>query len=512
MSFFELTLIQCLRLDKYRPFSKHSHVGVIHLSCNSAIYQTLLYHYFSSSVSQMRLSLSITTVLPLAQALIYPQHYPPADSPITNLDKVFSPAQGTNGGIYSLEQENDNYGAYNFCNMPHVRKSEYKVPDGYKLEYVEVIHRHHKRTPYASNVFPKEDIPLLCDGVIDFFYGQVKSENSSALVGWNSYVDPQNPFAAQYGFNGSCQFPQLSQGGLEDSFQHGKDLYENYHSYIGFLPESYDSEKVKFFATNNVITSQVAGALISGMFRDLDGINVEVSVQRPASDYLEPKYSCSGADQVKKYILASDPWEEHLERSKGLFSELDAISGVNPDDRGWHVSWDHYFDNLAHRKCHGLPLPCKIGEPEKCISEEQAEQVFRLGDYEYSFQHRLASQLTYYLVARYGVFLQKLQQHLQEAMAHSSKVIYRHNVAHDGSVAPLLGALQIEELRWPGMGAEVVFELWSRGNDYFIRALYGGQALKTLTELGVLDMVPVEKFFDYLDLFLKDNNVYELCQ
>lgn len=62
------------------------------------------------------------------------------------------------------------------------------------------------------------------------------------------------------------------------------------------------------------------------------------------------------------------------------------------------------------------------------------------------------------------------------------------------------------------MGAEVVFELWSRGNDYFIRALYGGQALKTLTELGVLDMVPVEKFFDYLDLFLKDNNVYELCQ
>lgn len=283
MSFLELTLIQGLRLDKYRPFSKHSHVGVIHLSCNFAIYLNLLYHYFSSSVSQMRLSLSIATVLLLAQALIYPQHYPPADSPITNLDKVFSPAQGTNGGIYSLQQENDNYGAYNFCNMPHVRKSEYKVPDGYKLEYVEVIHRHHKRTPYASNVFPKEDIPLLCDGVIDFYYGQVKSENSSALVGWNSYVDLQNPFAAQYGFNGSCQFPQLSQGGLEDSFQHGKDLYENYHSNLGFLPESYDSEKVKFFATNNVITSQVAGALISGMFRDLDGNNVEVSVQRAAS-------------------------------------------------------------------------------------------------------------------------------------------------------------------------------------------------------------------------------------
>lgn len=46
-------------------------------------------------------------------------------------------------------------GGYNYCNMPHVRPAaaEYQRPKGaYKLEYVEVIQRHHKRTPYKSNL------------------------------------------------------------------------------------------------------------------------------------------------------------------------------------------------------------------------------------------------------------------------------------------------------------------------------------------------------------------------
>ena len=40
-----------------------------------------------------------------------------------------------------------------------------RVPHkGYTLQYVEVIHRHHKRTPYSSNMFFKEDIEWSCVG------------------------------------------------------------------------------------------------------------------------------------------------------------------------------------------------------------------------------------------------------------------------------------------------------------------------------------------------------------
>lgn len=57
---------------------------------------------------------------------------------------------------------------------------------------------------------------------------------------------------------------------------------------------------------------------------------------------------------------------------------------------------------------------------------------------------------------------------------------------------------------WPGMGSEVVFELWKKvSGDYYIRVLWKGQPMKTSTPLGTLNMVPVQKFLDVsvLDLW-----------
>lgn len=70
------------------------------------------------------------------------------------------------------------------------------------------------------------------------------------------------------GWIGSCQFPQITPGGLDDSWQHGADLYGVYGELLGFLPGRHEdfAEKVKYRVTNNVITSQVAGMLINGMW------------------------------------------------------------------------------------------------------------------------------------------------------------------------------------------------------------------------------------------------------
>jgi acid phosphatase len=62
---------------------------------------------------------------------------------------------------------------------------------------------------------------------------------------------------------GTCQFPQITAGGLGDSWQHGKDLYGVYHDLLRFLP---DDSEVTFRVTQNVITSEVAGMVINGMF------------------------------------------------------------------------------------------------------------------------------------------------------------------------------------------------------------------------------------------------------
>lgn len=64
--------------------------------------------------------------------------------------------------------------------------------------------------------------------------------------------------------------------------------------------------------------------------------------------------------------------------------------------------------------------------------------------------------------ARYGVWPAELAAHLRDVIAGKRETIYFHNVAHDGSVSQLLSMLQVEKMVWPGMGAEVVFELYEK--------------------------------------------------
>lgn len=115
--------------------------------------------------------------------------------------------------------------------------------------------------------------------------------------------------------------------------------------------------------------------------------------------------------------------------------------------------------------------------------------------------------------------------------------------AHDGSMAAILGLLQFADPMWPGTGAEVVFELWTRGGQAeqnggdsksgqptepgesriqnmiearrqdepsqaesgraqtgpFVRVLWSGQPLVTNTQLGRLDMVPLSALTEYLE-------------
>ncbi len=65
-------------------------------------------------------------------------HAPNATA-INNLTQVIS-GSGVYGFIYnSSDVPTSQYGVYDWCNMPHVRKTEYKmVPSDYTLQYVEV--------------------------------------------------------------------------------------------------------------------------------------------------------------------------------------------------------------------------------------------------------------------------------------------------------------------------------------------------------------------------------------
>jgi len=425
---------------------------------------------------------------------------------LTNINSLSFVINGTGAnGFYntSVTPAKTAYSTYNWCNMPHVRQQEYvKAPQGYKLEYVELIHRHHKRTPYAANTFPHETYTWDCDDEALFYYGTPRPDGTSAQVNWQVYTSDSNPLAPE-GFNGTCQFPQITGSGLNDSRQHGKDLFEVYHGLLGFLPSTYDSQKSKYRVTNNQITSQVAGQIIKGQYTSLTNQPVSVAIQPDSIDSLEPAYTCDAAsDLYSTYGVGSSVanWTLHLNDSVSLFAKLDSVSGVNSSDPDWHNWFDHYFDNLSARLCHQKPLPCEAGNSSNCITQTDADAVFRRGQYEYSFIYRDSPASLPASTASFGIWMAELASNLRAAMNGSSPTIYRHNVAHDGSVSRLLSILQVDVMVWPGMGSEVVFELYSKSGCYYLRILWGGQVLRSSTpSLGLADMIPVQTFLSYVD-------------
>jgi acid phosphatase len=234
---------------------------------------------------------------------------------------------------------------------------------------------------------------------------------------------------------------------------------------------------------------------------------------------------CSAADDLYN-AAKSQPdsaWAAHLSRSKSLYGDLDAVSGVPPDSNDWHVSFDHYYDNLSARLCHHKPLPCNISNASLCVAQSQADEVFRLGQFEYSYIYRDAPTSLAASTASYGIWIGELAAHLRDQVAGADgKIVYRHNVAHDGSVSRLLSILQLDVMVWPGMGSEVVFELYRKrghdhgeGNDHFVRVLWGGQVLRSSNpDLGVMDMIPVGILLEYFDGLVgaKGSSVLGLCK
>ncbi|KJZ72036.1 hypothetical protein HIM_08597 [Hirsutella minnesotensis 3608] len=453
----------------------------------------------------------------------------PARTEVNNLTSVLR-SSGVYGFIFnSSETPSGDYGTYNWCNMPHVRPSEYirPAPD-FELQFVEVIHRHHKRTPYASNGFPVEAYPWDCNDTRLFQYGQPMGQPEPAHVYRQILNSPENPFRPS-GWTGTCAFPQITAEGLQDSWQHGVDLFDVYHGLVGLLPArgSNFQSVVRYRVTNNAITSQVAGMIVSGMWRTTGA--VPLTVQPEGIDSLEPEYNCPAGQRLFDEIKSNrnPDWKKHLEVAAGWFQTLDDISGVRRDDTGFHASFDHYYDNLSARQCHAKPLPCDLTEGldnSTCVEQELADAVYRIGNWEYSQIYRDHPSSLLASAASLGVWIGELMSHLRDSMTNATNIIYYHNVAHDGTLSRLLSILQLDEMVWPGMGSEVVFELYRQKRDgcspgsvslktagiystsspstecFYLRVLFGGRPLKSSSPLlGTMDMIPVNKVLEYLE-------------
>ncbi|OAA57952.1 histidine acid phosphatase [Niveomyces insectorum RCEF 264] len=467
--------------------------------------------------------------------------YPPRGTALNNLTAALAP---TTRGVYgfwfhgSALPPGTPYGTYNWCNMPHVRPSEYVVPsavasppDGSggsrsprdrrrhpRLRYVEVLQRHHKRTPYAANLFPQDDsvVHWTCDADarVRLYAEPAASTDRRPGAAYfrptydGDIDDAVNPFlaadvAGTTALHGStCQFPQLTAGGLADAWQHGADLYAVYHDLLGFLPDARSADwhkQVAFRVTNNPLTSQTASMVLGGMVGQRGG----GGGGEDASD------SAAVVDTTHMTPFAVEP---------------PGFDSLEP-----HV--DHYYDTLAARLCHADQFGSPPGSSSRFPSD-LVDTVFRVGQWEYSRVYRDDGRSLAASTGAWGVWMAQLAAHLRTAAASPPEASqaaprYRHNVAHDGSMSRLLSILQVDEMVWPGMGSEVVVELWAEEEEeegvaeaeaevednekeqrtttedktaFAVRVLFGGQVLRSShPDLGLLDMLPLDTLLAYID-------------
>ena len=180
-----------------------------------------------------------------------------------------------------------------------------------------------------------------------------------------------------------------------------------------------------------------------------------------------------------------------MQETSALRKDLEAILQTNASD--WQKDWDHYNDNFQARLCNGYELPCSLDDPSKCVTPEQARQVFVAGDWEYNYNWVSRENVTEAIKLTSGLYIRDLIEQLKELSSGKSELQYVHHFMHDGDIGPLAGSLGIESLRWPGMASNIAIELWTTDDKKtFVRVLYSGHTIRS--RHGNLDWMPLDAF------------------
>ncbi|KAF9889335.1 hypothetical protein FE257_007445 [Aspergillus nanangensis] len=378
---------------------------------------------------------------------------------------------GTYGGIYSAPSTEasppSREDVYNYCSMPHPRVASYSLPPpvanesvSARLVYLEYLQRHQRRTPY--NILPGgENQEYNCDNIHPHLYAAASQADAAAPpapVYGQAYIDPSNPFLASY-VNGTCQYPQLTLGGLLDGYQHGRDLRAVYGDKLRLLPSSPDdpTNQVWLRSSSSALTQGSAGVVLRGIFPDHDG-PIPLHQQASGVDTVDRGFPCAARDTLLASIQATPEWNEHLAVTAPLRSKLAAMLGASSSD--WQSTFDHFADNFQARLCNGYALPCSVRDAAECVMADQANEVFRAGDWEWNYWWRRNDNATRYIQLVEGLFIAEIVRRLDAVDQGTSALVYSHNFVHDGDIGPVLGALGITSLRWPGMASNVAFEVW----------------------------------------------------
>ncbi|QNP99904.1 YALIA101S03e16864g1_1 [Yarrowia lipolytica] len=413
---------------------------------------------------------------------------------------------------------NIEYGGYNYCSMPHPHIDTYELPAAIlngsvrgSMAGLTYIQRHQKRTSYHT--YQDEDIRYDCSELVPFLFGENRDStgllNAAIPVHDYVYTPDSNPYVSSgYVPHGSCQFPQLTIGGLEDGFQHGRDLWNVYGDKMGIIPAVPSLDHIWLRRSNKDLTAQTAGGVLRGLWPNHNE-TLPIHQQRAEVDTIGSNYPCEKRDKLKKDLKKTDIWKEHDEFMVPVLDELHkTVFGES------NYKYEKWSDTFQSRLCNGYPLPC--ANSTSCASGNAAAQVFSGEDWEFYQQYIADPNAAEYARLKVGLLVGEIIDQLKETVYNHSSVVYRHYFAHDGDLAPMATTLGLQTMKQPGMGINIAVELWkveavddneseqiplppiTNQNEHYVRVLWAGAPIRS--KLGNLEWI---KFDEFVDLWSK---------
>lgn len=427
--------------------------------------------------------------------------------------------------------------AYGYCNTPNRSEQAWEghSPADYRLLSVQVMIRHGDRYPLYS--IPKTKRPN-----IDCTLSVNRQPSHPLLTGFIGHMgrggrghwDSPLSSVPRLPNHVSCEIGELTQTGVVQHLRNGQLLREAYRHH-SFLPPDWSPRQVWVETTGKSRTLQSGLAFLYGFLPDFNWTKLTVRHQWST-------LFCSGAcdcparnkyldeEQRRQYRLrvANNELERtyvEMARTLGLLTrQLRAASPI---------------DSLLCHLCHGIPFPCvppSEGGTGGCLTMTQFA-VIRKQQLDDEVDRRKVGLYRKYAVLAMHPYLNRTASKM-ERVARANEMgrpirpggeeVFSLSSAHDVTMAPLLSALGLEQVKFPRFAARVVFELWksppkkkgakggkgaevkTKDGEAFIRVLYNGEDVTFHTTFcrshnrhGNQPLCPLSNFLSYVrrDMF-----------
>ena len=362
------------------------------------------------------------------------------------------------------------------------------MSEDYKLHYVHVIGRHGDRTPITQLDLPDivMDRHFNCDletAKRDFPSGQLLSRFVASVVAQDEALGDRPPMpmflrTLPIGSHArKCAIAQLTPIGWLQLMRLGEHMKKAYKGKLVTHPGYFRNPNITVFqSTMNSRTQQSVFAFMFGFLPRLelhiaDRIKITESVtfcslgancSCPATLYLEKaKQKQFGVihkddtqvQQLLKSVAATLINEPKAKKLPGITAQQELYSALT---------------------CHKKSLPCS---PYGCITAKHFANIM-------SYMDRVSREVRSSEDGPHQKFARLIMHPLMTKIAMQMKKIshgsqnypkFAYYSGHDITVSPLVDILGLGDYHWPCYAANVVFELWSKSESFYLRVLYNGQ-------------------------------------